>query len=153
LARVLPWGKESWVAGSKNRPGPNHTTTYRTNGGYVKSIHSVFSTTVCCLLLTGAAYADDCGEAPKAPDIVDGASATMETLVANSAEVKKFIAAADANLDCREAFAKSDDFKAMSHDDQVAYSTVLANLLQQRNAIGDQFNAQVAAYKKAHPGN
>ena len=122
----------------------------------MKSIHSVFSTSVCCLLFAGAgaAYAaDTCGDAPEAPKLVDGATATMESLVANSAEVKKFIAAADSNLDCREAFTKSADFKAMSHDDQVAYSTVLAKLLKARNDIGDQFNAQVTAYKQAHPQN
>ncbi len=97
------------------------------------------------------AVADDCGEVPAAPEIIDGATATMEALVANSEEVKAYIAAADGYLDCREAIAKSDDFKDLPAAEQQAQIAANAQVLETRNKIGDDFNAEVGAYKAANP--
>jgi hypothetical protein len=94
---------------------------------------------------------DECGEVPVAPEIVDGATATMEELVANSETVKAFVADADAYLDCREAYAKDDAFKALSEDERKDYLAVNSALIDVRNGIGPSFNEQVGVYTKAHP--
>lgn len=98
-----------------------------------------------------AALADTCGEVPDAPEIISGDTATMEELVANSQTVKSYIADADAYLDCNEALAKSDAFKEMPVEEQKAVIDTSASLLESRNSIGDQFNAEVAAFKAANP--
>ena len=100
---------------------------------------------------TGSALASDCGTLPQEPEIIDGGSATMEDLVANSESVKTFISEADAYLDCREGIAKTDAFKEMSKDEQQAFLKANSDLLKSRNDIGEKFNAEVADYKKANP--
>jgi len=101
--------------------------------------------------LTGSALASDCGNPPQEPEIVDGATATMEELVANSESVKTYISEADAYLDCREGVVKSDTFKNMSKEEQKAFLEANSVLLKSRNNIGEKFNAEVADYKKANP--
>ena len=102
-------------------------------------------------VFSAAALADDCGNAPQQPELVDGASATMEELVANSESVKNYIAEADAYLDCREKIVNSDTYKSMSKDDQKVFTQANSDVLASRNGIGDKFNAEVADYKKANP--
>lgn len=97
------------------------------------------------------ARADECGPVPEAPAVVDGKTATMDELVANSQAVKAFIAAADDWLDCNEAFVQSDAFKKLSTAEQQRRLDLNSRLLDERNAIGDRFNEQVAAWKEAHP--
>jgi hypothetical protein len=98
-----------------------------------------------------ALASDNCGEVPAAPEIVDGATATMEELVANSESVKAFVAGADTYLDCREGFIKTDTFKAMTDQEKKAFIDANGALLDLRNAIGPSFNEQVGVYTKAHP--
>lgn len=90
----------------------------------------------------------DCGEQPVKPSIVDGATSTMEQLVANSKAVNAFIAEADEFLDCEERRYKKLSASKV-HKDRLAaeIKAVTAN----RNDAGDEFNAQVAAYKAANP--
>ncbi|MCK9502807.1 MAG: hypothetical protein M0Q95_01310 [Porticoccaceae bacterium] len=97
------------------------------------------------------AFADNCGEIPQAPELVKGASSTMEELVANSESVKAYIASADTFLDCRDAYAKTDEFKGLNQDEQKALIDTSNELLAKRNAIGDNFNKEVAAFKAANP--
>ncbi|MFA5630753.1 MAG: hypothetical protein WC997_04500 [Porticoccaceae bacterium] len=99
----------------------------------------------------GSALASDCGNPPQEPEIIDGATATMEDLVANSESVKTYISEADSYLDCREGIVKSDAFKEMSKDDQKAFQNANSDVLKSRNNIGEKFNAEVADYKKANP--
>lgn len=96
-------------------------------------------------------YANTCGDVPTSPELVDGATATMEDLVANSQSVKAFIAEADTFLDCNEAFAKTDEFKAISADEQKKVIETNATLLKARNDIGENFNKEVQTYKAANP--
>ena len=89
-----------------------------------------------------------CGELPVEPDIVDGASSTVEQLVANSEAVNAYIAEADQFLDCSE-----DRYKRLSssriHKDRIGEQ--IKTVTARRNEIGAEFNAQVAAYKAANP--
>ncbi|MGD9660994.1 MAG: hypothetical protein AB7U63_06960 [Porticoccaceae bacterium] len=100
---------------------------------------------------TSAVFADNCGEIPQAPELVNGASATMEELVANSESVKAYIASADTFLDCRDAYAKTEEFKGLNQSEQKALIETSNELLGKRNAIGDDFNKEVAAFKAANP--
>ena len=95
--------------------------------------------------------ANDCGEVPQAPEVVDGASTSMDDLVANSQSVKAFIADADAYLDCNETFIQSDGFKDLEPAEQQAALDTNTELLKARNQIGEDFNEEVAAYKAANP--
>lgn len=103
------------------------------------------------LSMGGLAYANDCGEAPVAPQLVDGASVTMEEIVANSEQVKAYIAEADKYLDCREAIIPTEAFTALDESAQAEYRAANKVVLDARNGIGEAFNAEVADFKKANP--
>lgn len=89
-----------------------------------------------------------CGDIPVEPVIVDGATATMEELVANSKEVNAYIAEADLFLDCSEARYKRLSASRI-HKERVAEEVKLVT--ERRNEIGEEFNAQVASYQAANP--
>jgi hypothetical protein len=97
------------------------------------------------------ALANECGDKPMIPTLVDGASATMAELVSNSGEVKDFIAAADAYLDCDAEFRQSIAYKDLSRADKSAATDDAKDYLDARNDIGDDFNLEVQAYKAANP--
>src|SRR5690606_23809846 len=83
--------------------------------GYMSCSHNIrkaliFSAAFC---LGSTVMANECGEPPAAPPLVDGATATMEAVVANSDEVKVYIADADKYLDCREAAIATEGFTAL----------------------------------------
>lgn len=101
--------------------------------------------------LNSLALGENCGEAPVAPQLVEGASTSMEELVANSEQVKAFIEQADQYLDCREAVVPTDEYKALSKSGQKEYREANKVVLQARNDIGEAFNAEVAAFKEANP--
>jgi len=105
------------------------------------------------LVLVGApAFAQsDCGVIPEKPAIIDGATATMEELVANSEEVKSYIGGVDTFLDCYETFMQSDSFANLPEDEQSVYANAMETILQARNAIGPEFNNEVQAFRDAQP--
>ncbi|MFA5548537.1 MAG: hypothetical protein WDA10_08370 [Porticoccaceae bacterium] len=108
----------------------------------------IFSAAFC---LGSTVMANECGEPPAAPPLVDGATATMEAVVANSDEVKVYIADADKYLDCREAAIATEGFTALDKSAQDEYRAANKTVLDARNAIGEDFNKEVAAFKKANP--
>lgn len=89
-----------------------------------------------------------CGDIPIEPVIIDGATSALEQLVANSKEVNAYIAEADQFLDCSEALYKKVS-SSRAHKDKV--SEQVTSVTTRRNEIGEEFNAQVAAYKAANP--
>lgn len=97
---------------------------------------------------SGTVSADDCGEAPIPPELADGATATMDELIANSEAVKGFIADADGHLDCRESLMKSDEFKMMDESARGAYMAATSELLKVRNSISEDFNEQVKIFSQ-----
>lgn len=90
-----------------------------------------------------------CGVIPIAPDIIDGSSVSIDALVANSKDVNLFIEQADEYLDCQTAF--NDEAKKLPKEEKAQRKTEMKSLLKRRNDIGDEFNAQVAAYREANP--
>lgn len=90
-----------------------------------------------------------CGDLPIDPDLVDGSAASLDELVENSKAVNKFIEDADKYLDCQDGMSKF--AKNMPEDMQVQRATIMTVLLNRRNAIGDEFNAEVAKYREANP--
>ncbi len=112
----------------------------------------VFAITAGFSLFGAMAYgADDCGEAPEKPEILDGAEATMEELVTKSNQVTAFIEKADEYLDCKEAYGQSEEFQELSEEEQVSWHKDRMELLDERNGIADEFNAEVAAFREANP--
>ena len=97
------------------------------------------------------AFSNDCGAVPTTPELIKGAAATMEELVANSQSVKAYIAEADAYLDCNESFVKSEPFTALAPEEKQKVLDVNSKLLNDRNVIGEKFNEEVVAYKAANP--
>lgn len=102
-------------------------------------------------LFGSAAMGSECGDPPAVPQLVDGATSTVDAVVANSEEVKAYIADADKYLDCREAAIATEDFAALDKSAQGEYRAANKAVLDARNEIGEDFNEQVAAFKKANP--
>lgn len=95
--------------------------------------------------------ARSCGDIPLEPEpqIRDGASSLVAELVANSVQVNDFIDRADLYLDCEAELGKM--AVNLPEQVQIQRATSLMALTKRRNAIGDEFNAQLAAYRKANP--
>lgn len=90
----------------------------------------------------------ECGEVPVEPEIVDGAAATLEELVANSKAVNAFIEEVDLYLDCSEQRYKQLSASKV-HRDKLA--SEIKAITSRRNDIGDEFNEQVAVFKSTNP--
>lgn len=112
------------------------------------------------LAMAGAtsALADDACQRPSAPAAVDGATATMDQLLASKTATITFLSASDAYQDC-----VIKDISARRAAAKAAKTTVdpatLKALQQQidlnqadKEAAGKNFNAAAKAYKAAHPG-
>ena len=91
-----------------------------------------------------------CGESPAAPELVDGSTASMEELVANSRAVNAFIEQADTYLDCQKA-AVENTTNGLSRDERAIRTAQYESLVPVRNEIGDLFNAEVQEYRAANP--
>lgn len=124
----------------------------RTSGAKIamKSLKTLIQTGIL-LGISSAALSNECGEIPANPGVVDGASVSMQQLVENSQEVKAYIAAADAYLDCNAAFMNTIAYKDLDTAGKNAVKAEAQALLETRNSIGDDFNAQVMAYQEANP--
>lgn len=105
----------------------------------------------CCAGVMSAGVFADCGTPPEEPQIPDGASASFDELIAASKVVKAYIAGVDGYLDCREALMATDEFKAQGENIINAAKEEVSTLTKHRNDIGDNFNKEVGAYKKANP--
>ena len=112
------------------------------------------------LVVAGAlpAMAQAACTAPIAPASVDGNTVTKEALIAAVANVKAFLAASDAYQDCLNNDLKAQKDKAaaakVAFDPSIEASiTAKGNDNQaQKEKVGNEINAAVTAYKKAHPG-
>ena len=103
------------------------------------------------LVISSSVYAQECGESPTAPAVVDGASATLEELKQNSDDINAYIVIADEYLDCTHAFEDSRDFDTLGVDAKEQFRAEASAVLAARNEIADEFNLQVAAYQEANP--
>ncbi len=103
--------------------------------------------------------ADDC-VMPEAPAVPDGASATMEQMIAGQTAVKAFQAANIDYMACVEPglTAAGEQLPAATGDDkaaaQKAYDEIEATYnaaVSAEEAVAGQFNAAIRAYKAANP--
>lgn len=112
-------------------------------------------------LLLGSTYAaaDDCVN-PGIPSIPDGASSTMEQMIAGQKAVKAFQAANIEYMACLEpALAAAEArIKTASGDEKVAAENTYAETQAAYNGavsveeeVAGQFNAAIRAYKAANP--
>ena len=115
-----------------------------------KQIQILFAFSIL-LGLSTTAMAQDCGVVPTKPEVVDGASSSMEQIIENSNEVKTYIAEADLYLDCHAAWRQLIAFRGLSRDEKDAIEAEIKVILDERNAIGDDFNAEVQAFRDANP--
>lgn len=107
--------------------------------------------------LAGSALAQGTCERPTAPTAVDGATASLEQLLANKKDVSAFIGASDAYQTCvfedlaaKKAAAKKDKTKLDPAAVKAAEDAVAANQAD-KESVGAAFNAAAKAYKAAHP--
>ena len=114
---------------------------------------SIVLVTACAL----PAMAQAACTAPIAPAPVDGNTVARDVLVAAVASAKSFVAASDAYQDCLNNDLKAQKDKAaaakVAFDPAIeAAITAKGNDSQaQKEKVGNEINAAVTAYKKAHP--
>lgn len=96
-------------------------------------------------------------EAPAAPGDIDGATATMEQVLAAKAAVAGFIAASDKYQTClvddikvRRDAAKAAKEKFADSEAKAVSEKINANQ-REKERVGKAFNNAVKAYKAAHP--
>jgi hypothetical protein len=109
------------------------------------------------LILAGSAMAQGACVRPAAPASVDGATATMDQLLANKQEVTAFMAASDAyqtclinDLDAQRAAAKAAKTKVTKEAIKATDAQISANQAD-KVLVGKAFNVAAKAYKVAHP--
>lgn len=116
----------------------------------MKSIFNAISA-LFLVAFSSFALANECGEIPVAPSIVEGVTASVDDLVANSEAVKSYIEVADAYLDCTAEYRRTSEYRRLAPEDKEVIENLAGGLLEERNAIGDDFNAEVAAFQEANP--
>jgi hypothetical protein len=107
--------------------------------------------------LAGSAMAEASCVRPTAPAAVDGATASLEQLLAAKTEVAAFIGASDTYQTCvlddlvaQKAAAKANKTKLDPAVIKAGQAQVDANQKDKESA-GKAFNAAAKAYKAAHP--
>lgn len=111
-------------------------------------------------LASSASFGSDC-QAPDMPQLPDGATASMEAMLAGQKAVKAFQAANLEYMDCLEAGmsraesaldAASGDAKEAA---QAAYQAALDSYnaaVSAEEEVAGQFNTEIREYKAANPG-
>jgi hypothetical protein len=108
-------------------------------------------------LATPALAQSKCGDAPKSPDIPDGAKAGAQEITAAYNQVTAFIKASDEwqkcekdDLDAQKAAAKA---AKQDFDPKIEQAVDKAGDANQKEKVrvGTAMNAALGAYHKAHP--
>jgi hypothetical protein len=115
-------------------------------------------TALLAIALTSSfAIADDCVK-PDAPTIPDGASSTMEQMLAGQKAVKAFQAANLEYMGCLEPMVSAAQANVLEEEGSEEAVAAYKKLEETYNAavsmeeeIAGAFNAQIKAYKAAHP--
>lgn len=95
--------------------------------------------------------ADQCGEAPSAPAIPEGATATLEELAAAAEQVNQYGELSNTYLDCVESFTGKRAFKQLSRDEQAAIHEKFSAAAANHNTTLDAFQAELEAFRAANP--
>jgi hypothetical protein len=111
-------------------------------------------------LYSASTLAEDC-VAPDAPQIPDGATSTMEQMLAGQKAVKAFQAANIEYMGCLESGLSAAEaaLKDAAEDDQPAAKTKYDSAVEAYNSavskeeeVAGQFNTEIREYKAANPG-
>ena len=109
-------------------------------------------------LTSSASFAGDCS-IPDIPEVPDGASATMEQMLAGQSAVKAFQAANLEYMSCLDPMVSAAGEAAKASDATDESKAAAKQLEEQYNTavsieegIASQFNASLKAYKAANPG-
>ena len=97
--------------------------------------------------LAGLVFAECEREA--APDLPDGASATMEEMVAGQGAVKAYVASSNSYLECMDA-----EMAAIPEEETDARVAALESYnaaVDEQAAVAEGFNEQIRAFKAANP--
>jgi len=112
---------------------------------------TISSVTLACLLIASSALACDY---PERPDVVDGASASRDQMIATQKAVKDFQAAMETYLGCIDKEEKA-AVAALGEvdEDTLKQRTVVFNkrynaAVDELNLVAAEFNEQVRAYKE-----
>jgi methionine synthase II (cobalamin-independent) len=114
------------------------------------------STLLALALGSPAAFAGDCS-APESPQLPDGATATMDDMLAGQQAVKAFQAANLEYMQCLEP-ALADAEAALKDGDDSAKETyqqiqeTYNAAVSAEEAVAGQFNTEIREYKAANPG-
>ena len=106
-----------------------------------------------------ASVADDC-TAPPSPTLPDGATATMEQMLAGQKAVKAFQAANTDYRSCLDPLVTAAEVDAAGDSPGPDLKATLAQLNDDYNAsvsaeeeVANEFNVALREYKKANPGD
>jgi hypothetical protein len=119
----------------------------------MKTINSVI---LALSLGSAASFAGDC-EQPNAPQLPDGASSSMEQMLAGQKSVKAFqtanleyMACLEPQLTAAQAAAKEGAEEARATHKQIeeAYNAAVS----MEEEVAGQFNTEIREYKAANPG-
>ena len=119
---------------------------------------TIKSTLLALALVAAPALAQDCDQ-PEAPTMPDGASSTMEDMLAGQKAVKAFQAANIDYMSCVEEAMNAAEVAVTeaSDDDKAAAQETVAKLVETYNAavsveeeVAGQFNTEIREYKAAN---
>ena len=119
---------------------------------------TIKSTLLALALVATPALAQDCDQ-PEAPTMPDGASSTMEDMLAGQKAVKAFQEANIDYLSCVEKAMNAAEAaaKEAGDDDKAAAQQTYAELVETYNAavsieeeVAGQFNTEIREYKAAN---
>ncbi|EED35157.1 hypothetical protein NOR51B_1102 [Luminiphilus syltensis NOR5-1B] len=111
------------------------------------------------LMAASPAFADDC-EAPEAPTLPDGSSASMEEMVAGQGAIKAFQAESGEYRTCldTEIAAAQKRVKKGDEDDKAEAAAAFEAATEAYNAsvateekLAEDFNTAIRAFKAANP--
>jgi hypothetical protein len=115
---------------------------------------------LAALLLSSTVAMADCTQ-PEAPAMPEGATATMEDMIAGQTAVKTFQAANIEYMNClEEAFTAAEaEAKEGSDEEKAAATEVYQKAVNEYNAavskeeeVAGSFNASIREFKAANPG-
>lgn len=119
---------------------------------------TIKSALLALALVATPALAQDC-DMPEAPTMPDGATSTMEDMLAGQKAVKAFQAANIDYMSCVEAAMNAAEAAAKdaSDEDKAAAQKTLSELVETYNAavsveeeVAGQFNTEIREYKAAN---
>ena len=126
------------------------------NTGWDKTMKAIKYTALALALGSTPALAADC-EAPAAPELPDGATSTMEQMLAGQKAVKAFQAANLEYMKCLEPGLTAAEAAVQAGEEgatekyQAAQETYNA-AVSAEEAVAGEFNTEIREYKAANPG-